>query len=105
MSESQGKSGPQFRADRPREQEAVRTTIVGGRPPGSGQRLGPIPRGIEVLVRKASVDAEFRRVLLAERAQAARRIDLASDAFLARLTASTISNMETAIPGSRTVRS
>ncbi len=61
MSESQGKSGPQFRADLPQEQEVVRTTIVGGRPPGSGQRLGPIPRGIEVLVRKASVDPEFKR--------------------------------------------
>ncbi len=79
MSEAPGKSGPQFRADLPQEQEVVRTTIVGGRPPGSGQRLGPIPRGIEVLVRKASVDPEFKRALLAERAEASRRIDLTLD--------------------------
>lgn len=38
------------------EQEAVRTAIVGGRPPGSGTRVGAIPRGVEVLVKKASVD-------------------------------------------------
>ena len=42
----------QFRADLPEsvEQESVRTTIVGGRPPGCGQPIGPIPRGIEILV-------------------------------------------------------
>lgn len=79
MSDSKGMSGPQFRADQPQEQEAVRTTIVGGRPPGSGQQLGPIPRGVEVLVKKASVDAEFREVLLAERAKAADRIGLKLD--------------------------
>ena len=32
---------------RPVEQEAVRTTIVGGRPPGSGKSVGAIPRGID----------------------------------------------------------
>ena len=79
MSDSKGMSGPQFRADRPEEQEAVRTTIVGGRPPGSGQQLGAIPRGVEVLVKKASVDEEFREVLLAERAGAAERIGLTLD--------------------------
>lgn len=77
MSERPDTSGPQFRADRPVEQEAVRTTIVGGRPPGSGQSVGPIPRGIEVLVKKASVDADFRQALLDERAGAADRIGLA----------------------------
>jgi hypothetical protein len=35
-----------------------------------------VPRGIEVLVKKASVDAEFRRILLDERAEAAAEIDL-----------------------------
>ncbi len=70
-------SGPQFRADRPLEQETVRTTIVGGRPPGSGQPLGDIPRGIEVLVKKAAVDAEFKALLLAQRAAAAELIGLA----------------------------
>ena len=45
---------------RPPEQDSVRTTIVGGRPPGNGKPLGPIPRGIEVLVKKAAVDPEFK---------------------------------------------
>ena len=62
--------------DRPEEREAVRTTIVGGRPPGSGKEVGPIPRGIEVLVKKASVDPEFKALLLAKRAAAAREIGL-----------------------------
>ena len=44
MSDRRGFPGAQFQGDRPREQEAVRTTIVGGRPPGSGQSLGGIPR-------------------------------------------------------------
>jgi len=64
------------RPARPQEQEAVRTTIVGGRPPGSGTSVGPIPRGVEVLVKKASVDPEFRQVLLSQRARAAERIGL-----------------------------
>jgi hypothetical protein len=63
-------------SERPPEQEAVRTTIVGGRPPGSGKPVGPIPRGIEVLVKKAAVDAEFRQILLDRRASAAGEIDL-----------------------------
>lgn len=58
------------------EQPAVRTTIVGGRPPGSGQGIGAIPRGIEVLVKKAAVDAAFRSRLLAARAAAAADIGL-----------------------------
>jgi len=79
MSEPKGASGPQFRADRPVEQEAVRTTIVGGRPPGSGQRVGDIPRGIEVLVKKAAVDPQFRELLLDRRAEAAESIELRLD--------------------------
>ncbi|HPD16599.1 MAG TPA: hypothetical protein PLE19_16720 [Planctomycetota bacterium] len=58
------------------EQPAVKTTIVGGRPPGPGKTVGAIPRGIEVLVKKASVDADFRRLLLEKRAGAAREIEL-----------------------------
>ena len=58
------------------EREAVRTTIVGGRPPGPGKDNGAIPRGIEVLVKKASVDGEFRGRLLTQRARAADEIDL-----------------------------
>jgi len=45
-------------------------------PSVDGERLGPIPRGVEVLVRKASVDPEFKRLLLTKRTEAARQIDL-----------------------------
>jgi acyl carrier protein len=76
MSQNPGPAGPQFRADRPIEQESVRTTIVGGRPPGSGQPVGNIPRGIEVLVKKAAVDAAFKERLLHTRAAAADEIGL-----------------------------
>jgi len=62
--------------EKPEEQAAVVTTIVGGRPPGSGQPVGPIPRGIEVLVKKAAVDPEFKAILLERRAEAAGAIDL-----------------------------
>ena len=61
---------------RPAEQAAVCTTIVGGRPPGCGQPVGAIPRGVEVLVKKASVDPAFRSVLLERRAAAAGEIGL-----------------------------
>jgi hypothetical protein len=61
---------------KPKEKEAVYTTIVGGRPPGSGTQIGDIPRGIEVFVKKASVDPEFRRLLLDKRSEAAKVIDL-----------------------------
>ncbi len=63
-------------AGRREEKEAVRTTIVGGRPPGSGTLIGAIPRGIEILTKKAAVDAEFRRLLLEKRAEAAGEIGL-----------------------------
>ncbi len=68
------------RDDRGRtEMPAVRTTIVGGRPPGCGKGIGKIPRGIEVLVKKASVDDEFRKLLLETRARAASEIGLELD--------------------------
>jgi len=78
MSEQSSSGAAQFRADLPKgvEQESVRTTIVGGRPPGSGQPIGAIPRGIEVLVKKAAVDEEFRRLLLDDPNQAAMSIEL-----------------------------
>lgn len=66
--------------DRPMEQPAVRTTIVGGRPPGSGKTVGPIPRGIEVLIKKAAVDPAFKMLLLAKRDGAAKAIDLTLEA-------------------------
>ena len=73
---------PDSRKERtcPQEQPAVRTTIVGGRPPGSGRAVGDIPRGIEVLIKKASVDPEFKALLLDRRAAAAAQIDLVLDA-------------------------
>jgi hypothetical protein len=64
------------RKRKPVEQEAVKTTIVGGRPPGSGKPAGDIPRGIEVLVKKASVDPAFKGLLLRERSEAAKEIGL-----------------------------
>ena len=79
MNERRDAPGAQVRADRPLEREAVRTTIVGGRPPGSGQSIGPIPRGIEVLVKKASVDPEFRKSLLTDPLDAAGEIGLTLD--------------------------
>ncbi len=60
-----------------REMPAVRMTIVGGRPPGCGRPLGEIPRGVEVLVKKASVDPWFKALLLSRRAGAAEAIGLA----------------------------
>ena len=39
----------------------------------------PVPHGIEVLVKKASVDAKFRELLLTKRAEAAKEIDLELD--------------------------
>ena len=75
----------QFRADLPEktgsnaeplEQEAVRTTIVGGRPPGSGKPMGNVPRGIEVLLKKAAIDQEFRELLQSDPEAAAKSIAL-----------------------------
>jgi len=65
------------RQDKPdTEPEVVRVTIVGGRPPARGRLHTHIPRGIEVLVKKASVDPAFRQTLLERRAEAAQDIDL-----------------------------
>jgi hypothetical protein len=60
----------------PKEPEVVRTTIVGGRPPAKGRGMTDIPRGIEVLVKKASVDPEFKILLLDRREAAAEEIGL-----------------------------
>ncbi|MBN2005867.1 MAG: hypothetical protein JXA21_21090 [Anaerolineae bacterium] len=58
------------------ESKVVRTTIVGGRPPAQGRANGNIPRGIEVLIKKAAVDPDFHKQLLAKRAGAAQEIAL-----------------------------
>lgn len=51
-------------------------TIVGARPPHPGSFFARVPRGIEILVRKASVDARFRTRLVKARAAAAADIGL-----------------------------
>jgi hypothetical protein len=61
---------------RPGEADAVRTTIVGGRPPGGGANVGDVPRGVEVLIKKAAVDPKFKKLLLGKRAEAAEAIAL-----------------------------
>jgi len=61
---------------RPGEPEAVRTTIVGGRPPAGGKSVADVPRGVEVLVKKAAVDPAFKKILLEKRAAAAEAIAL-----------------------------
>ncbi len=72
---------------RPGEANAVRTTIVGGRPPGGGANVGDVPRGVEVLIKKAAVDPKFKKLLLEKRAGAAEAIALklepAEEAMLA----------------------
>jgi hypothetical protein len=68
--------GKEDRNTYPAEQPAVRTTIVGGRPPGPGKGVGAVPRGIEVLIKKAVVDPEFKALFLAERSAAADVIGL-----------------------------
>jgi hypothetical protein len=76
MRDIERKPGPESSLGAAQEQEAVRTTIVGGRPPGSGQSVGAIPRGIEVLIKKAAVDPAFKQSLLAGRDKAAAEIGL-----------------------------
>jgi hypothetical protein len=61
------------------EREAVYSSEEGGQAAGSGTGVGSIPRGIEVLVKKASVDPEFKKVLLEKRADAAWEIGLDLD--------------------------
>ena len=84
------------------EMPAVRTTIVGGRPPGCGKGIGKIPRGIEVLVKKASVDDEFRKLLLETRAGAASEIGLKLDpAEVMMLNGVPLGQLETIIANTR----
>jgi hypothetical protein len=72
---------------RPYEPEVVETTIVGGQPPREGRSLGDVPRGVEVLIKKAAVDPAFKKILFKERAGAAAAIGLklspAEEAMLA----------------------
>jgi hypothetical protein len=59
--------------------EMAATTIVGARPVARGQVVRDIPRGLEVLLKKASLDSEFRCQLLRERSQVAHAIGLELD--------------------------
>ena len=89
-------------APTPSEPEVVRTTIVGGRPPGKGRGISDIPRGIEVLVKKASVDPQFKALLLARRDAAAEEIDLKLDpAEAMMLRAVPAEQLETIIAGTK----
>jgi hypothetical protein len=54
----------------------VDPTIVEGRSVARSELFKGIPRGIEVLIKKASVDPEFRAILLEKRAEAASEIEL-----------------------------
>jgi hypothetical protein len=54
----------------------VDPTIVEGRPVARSELFKGIPRGIEVLIKKASIDPGFRAVLLERRAEAATEIEL-----------------------------
>jgi hypothetical protein len=84
------------------EEETVKTTIVGGRPPTSGRPQGNIPRGIEVLIKKAAVDLAFRKVLLEKRAEASREIGLElSPAEVAAINAVTAAQLEQIIANTR----
>jgi hypothetical protein len=58
------------------EKPAVKTMIVGGRPPGSGKEADTVPRGIEILLKKAAIDESFRKTLLSDRVNAADAIGL-----------------------------
>jgi len=58
------------------EREIARTTIVGGRPPQRDVVPRHIPRGLEVLIKKAAVDPAFKKLLLEKRADAAAVISL-----------------------------
>ena len=84
------------------EPKAVRTTIVGGRPPGRGKEVGDIPRGIEVLVKKASVDGAFRKLLMQRRAGAAGEIGLKLETSeVAMLNAAPAGQLEAIIDGTK----
>jgi hypothetical protein len=57
----------------------VNLTIVGGRPSEDESRSRGTPRGLEVLLKKASVDAEFCVLLLEQRSRASESIGLELD--------------------------
>ncbi len=60
----------------PPQIEPARTTIVGGGRPQDDVIPRRIPRGLEVLIKKAAVDPAFKKVLFEKRARAAEAIAL-----------------------------
>jgi len=61
--------------------------VSSGSSPNSGPAPAPIPHAIEVLVKKASVDSEFRTLLFEKRTEAAKAIGLelsAAEAMMLR---------------------
>jgi hypothetical protein len=88
------------------EKRAVKTTIVGGQPPGNDRPLASVPVGIEELLLMAAVDPAFRDALLddRDRAVSASGVSLrpTERAILAAVDATTlqrmISNVGTTIP-------
>ena len=58
-----------------RLRSGVRTTIVGGRPPGD-DAVVPVPMGIERVLRKAAADQRFRARLMSDRTGALERSGL-----------------------------
>lgn len=84
------------------KQGSVNLTIVGGRPSEDESRSRATPRGLEVLLKKASVDAEFRSLLLEKRARAAESITLELDpAEAAMLDSMPREQLEAIIRGTR----
>ena len=68
------------KADRaPLEKEAGRRATPTTHPLSPETSPASIPRGIEILVKKASVDPAFKELLIEKRAEAAREIDLKLD--------------------------
>ncbi len=70
------------RADQPAERKHGNEqghTIVGGRPAGVTSRGGRIPRAMELMLKKAAVDAEFCRQLLEKRSKVSGTIGLDLD--------------------------
>lgn len=59
--------------------DPVSLTIVGGRPSEEKSAATGVPRGLEVLLKKASVDEKFRALLLERRSHAAETISLELD--------------------------
>lgn len=54
-------------------------TIVGGRPQAPRSMRGDIPRGLEILVKRAAIDSAFKSALLTKRDKIAEELDIPLD--------------------------